>query len=271
MVVDDGSSDALADSFLRWKVQRRPSFPVALLRQAHAGVSAARNRGLRGVPAATLVAFLDSDDQWPSDFLARIESRWAGQSAAVAVTSDLLVVDAWTEQTAPVATTSLASCPLRWFFQFGAGILSATVLRAESVRRLGAFELRLRTGQDAHLLLRLALLGPWLHAAGPPVRIGKHVAAAQGEYDHIARHFDVPGERWAEIYEEFLVEYRHHAELADPELSRLLAHRWYLAGHEWSRRGIPARARACYRRSLSVAPRTKTLRRLVREYFRWAS
>ena len=45
---------------------------MALIRQANAGPGAARNTGLNAVPNATrYIAFLDSDDEWSTDHLAR--------------------------------------------------------------------------------------------------------------------------------------------------------------------------------------------------------
>jgi glycosyltransferase involved in cell wall biosynthesis len=63
IVVDDGSTDgtrAVVEGF---------GGQVTLIAQAHAGVYAARNRGLRHA-RGELVAFIDSDDAWLSDKLA---------------------------------------------------------------------------------------------------------------------------------------------------------------------------------------------------------
>lgn len=57
IVVDDGSSDGTAGMLRR----RYPG--VTCLSRAHAGVSAARNAGIRAA-AGDWVAFLDSDDAW---------------------------------------------------------------------------------------------------------------------------------------------------------------------------------------------------------------
>jgi succinoglycan biosynthesis protein ExoW len=70
VIVDDGSpcpaGPILADATLP------PHVTVTLLRQANAGASAARNLALAHLPAeVTAVAFLDSDDEWLPDHLAR--------------------------------------------------------------------------------------------------------------------------------------------------------------------------------------------------------
>ena len=56
VVVDDGSDEALA-----WVAYRDPR--IRLLRQANAGVAAARNRGIEAT-TGRLVAFCDHDDEW---------------------------------------------------------------------------------------------------------------------------------------------------------------------------------------------------------------
>jgi glycosyltransferase involved in cell wall biosynthesis len=62
IVVDDGSRDNTAD------VVGRFSDKVKLIRQANAGVSAARNAGIHAA-TGDWIAFLDADDQWLPDYL----------------------------------------------------------------------------------------------------------------------------------------------------------------------------------------------------------
>ncbi|MCA1979121.1 MAG: glycosyltransferase family 2 protein [Thiobacillus sp.] len=68
IVVDDGSTD---DGPARVEALARTHPAIRLLRQANAGVSAARNRGVRA-SNAEYVAFLDADDLYLPGFLEQI-------------------------------------------------------------------------------------------------------------------------------------------------------------------------------------------------------
>jgi glycosyltransferase involved in cell wall biosynthesis len=65
IVVDDGSTDGTADA-----VEQQYGSRVRVFRQANAGVSAARNHGIRE-SRGEWVGFLDSDDWWHPEKLAR--------------------------------------------------------------------------------------------------------------------------------------------------------------------------------------------------------
>jgi glycosyltransferase involved in cell wall biosynthesis len=70
LLVDDGSAEPAPESVLRW----RESFPVTLLRQEHAGISLARNKGIQASHGAVLV-FVDADCRMFADCLAALEAK----------------------------------------------------------------------------------------------------------------------------------------------------------------------------------------------------
>jgi len=70
VIVDDGSPCPAASALSVSELP--PQVTVQVVAQTNAGASAARNRALASLPAAVdLVAFLDSDDEWVHDHLAR--------------------------------------------------------------------------------------------------------------------------------------------------------------------------------------------------------
>ena len=77
LVIDDGSTDGTRDAVATF------GHAVNYVRQAHSGVSMARNRGTE-LAHGDLVAFLDHDDTWLPDKLAlQIAAMQAGRSTMV--------------------------------------------------------------------------------------------------------------------------------------------------------------------------------------------
>src|SRR6185503_9360854 len=72
VVVDDGSTDGTGDRVEEWIARTRPAFATRLIRQANLGAAAARNRGAAEAAGCDVLAFLDSDDLWPKDYLQRV-------------------------------------------------------------------------------------------------------------------------------------------------------------------------------------------------------
>ncbi len=69
IVVDDGSDRVAPESILRWS----QSYPLIIIRQPHAYVSAARNRGIN-ISKGSIVVFVDADCRFQTDSLAALNA-----------------------------------------------------------------------------------------------------------------------------------------------------------------------------------------------------
>jgi glycosyltransferase involved in cell wall biosynthesis len=149
IVVDDGSTDETV------RVVRDLGVPVRYLWQSHAGVSAARNRGIAAA-RGDWVAFLDSDDEWLPTKLARQMACVAVHPEAVACQTDEIWirngvrVNPGVRHRKPSGDIFLASLELCLVSP------SAVMVRRERLEALGGFDEGLPACEDYDLWLRLA-------------------------------------------------------------------------------------------------------------------
>lgn len=153
IVIDDGSTDNTPEILSRYGAQ------IRAIRQENSGVSAARNLGMK-LAVGDWLAFLDADDQWLAEKLARVMER-AGRSPHVALFShDVLVID---EQDAVVGAYRFERAGgnvARKLIMGNWVITSTAVLRADAARKTGKFreDLRKRAGsEDWDYWLRVAM------------------------------------------------------------------------------------------------------------------
>lgn len=178
VVVDDGSTDST-----RGEVQHlaKGAVNLSVITIAHSGPATARNAGLAALDAAmqvapagskagddNLIAFLDSDDIWPSDFLLRAQQRLLGSPELGLVVADRLECF---HRSGPKLHS--ASCfdadPWGALLRQSPQIMSCAVFRrrvlADRPFPAGCF-----IGEDSALLIRLLAEGAksaWI--AGKPV------------------------------------------------------------------------------------------------------
>jgi glycosyltransferase involved in cell wall biosynthesis len=158
IVVDDGSRDGTAAV-----VACFPDPRIRLLRQPHAGVSAARNLGLAEI-AGDAVLFLDADDWLAPDALARMAAALAANADAVAVWGGCAMMAGTAEpgdrpqrvrQPRLRSKDALATLIVGNCFANGGHVL----IRHWAAARVGRFNTRLRFGEDWEYWVRLALVG----------------------------------------------------------------------------------------------------------------
>jgi glycosyltransferase involved in cell wall biosynthesis len=171
IVVDDGSTDGSGDVAESWLARNAP-FEWKVIRQANAGVAAARNRGFAEIGELPFVCFLDSDDLWPPEFLAEGLRGLEEREDAVAAVADR-VKEVAGRQRRVENFSHLAADPMLWLMCRDAGILSCTMVRSRAASAAGLFIPGMVACEDSDFLLRVFLLGPVVRTEARPVRYTK--------------------------------------------------------------------------------------------------
>ncbi|MDP2025292.1 glycosyltransferase [Sulfuriferula sp.] len=196
IVVDDGSTDTSAAQVATLDDPR-----IQLIRQANAGVSAARNRALQAANSE-LVAFLDADDIWAPTFLEAMLKALDAQPAAALAYCGWQNIGLPGGRSAPFVPpdyetphkleTLLGGC--RW-------PIHATLTRHAAITAAGGFNPRYSHAEDFALWLQIATQTPivrvadvlaYYHFHGGAQASANHARAAlqlwQAQHDYIAAH-----------------------------------------------------------------------------------
>ena len=165
VVVDDGSTDGSAAIVETFDDSR-----IRLIRQANAGVSAARNRGIEEAKGE-YVAFLDADDEWMPEFLEEIaaliadypESRaratnYIFNSNGVKSPTILRKIPFSGERGVLANYFEVASCshPPMW--------TSAVCIDRALLQEVGGFPVGIKSGEDLLTWARVALRTDWAYS-----------------------------------------------------------------------------------------------------------
>jgi glycosyltransferase involved in cell wall biosynthesis len=186
VVVDDGSSDGTGGVAASFDDAR-----IRLVKQANAGVSAARNRGIAelfGAPSRQPppargggVVFLDADDWLAPDALARLNAALDESPDAVAASGPCTFVDTGGARRPPCGDILQRLMVRNLFANCG-----QLLLRAEVLDAVGGFLPDVVYGEDWEFCIRVALQGPFASASGkdPVLFVRRH---AEGAYRRLAQ------------------------------------------------------------------------------------
>ncbi len=172
IVVDDGSTDGTAD----WLAGLNDPRVRWVRHETNAGGAAARNTGIRQARGG-LIAFLDSDDAWRCDKLARQLAclNAAGDPAATVCYSRIEVVGRTRSGEVRPARARPAGMPVADYLFVHGGMMqtSSLLLPAALARRVG-FDASLRKHQDFDFCLRLEAAGAHFVMAPEPLVVWHH-------------------------------------------------------------------------------------------------
>lgn len=255
IIVDDGSIDGTPTAATQWLAAARPRFQWQVIRAVHRSAAVARNIGLTQVCSLPLVAFLDSDDHWPCDFLQRGVAALAAKPQAAAAVADRRFVSASGACLDENDCRDLVRDPVTWFFQNGAGVASCTLLRTAAVVQAGGWNETLESAEDTVLFSMIALAADWAHMAGAPVVFGLGSAQARHEEHNLSERQVDRHLHWAFIFEDIYQAARAvRSERSCAEMRKALAQRWYMAGKQLFQLGRADESRACFSRAIHWQP-----------------
>jgi len=260
VVVDDGSSDGTGETVAKVGDPR-----IRLIRQANAGVSAARNRGIAELFGETPspqpppargggVVFLDADDWLAPDALARLNAALDAAPNAVAASGRCTFADMGAARS-PHSGDVLPFLLVRNLYANCGQLL----LRAKAVEAAGGFLPGIVYGEDWEFCIRIALQGPFASAPGkhPVLFVRRH---DEGAYRRLAQSPDAFAPCMNAIFSNSALVDRFGVRGLAAIRRCTEAENTWIVGREQVRHGHHARGLGLLRRSVRDQP---TVRRAI--------
>jgi len=161
VVVDDGSTDTTRQALEQYGTR------ITVIHQANSGVSAARNAGIRRANGRW-IAFLDSDDEWKENYLARQLEHIRSNPNVIAFITNAINIHPGGVSHTHFKNTFLKRFGARTFIRIkrpfraimnSLWFLQSMVVRRDVLLRTGLFETTLTIAEDRDIIARLALEG----------------------------------------------------------------------------------------------------------------
>lgn len=156
IVVNDGSTDdsaVVAESYL----QHAEGICYTIISQDNAGVAAARNRGVKHA-SGQYMAFLDADDWWEPDYLARMAELIADYPQAGVYGCNYVYYKPGKTRVALNIPTGYINYPKAYYEGSAMPIWTgATIMPKTVLEEMGGFPLGIKLGEDFLLWAKTAL------------------------------------------------------------------------------------------------------------------
>lgn len=264
IVVDDGSTDDTAARVEGWIAGHEAKLgrPAALLRQDNAGAAAARNLGVEHAGDCGLLAFLDSDDLWPTDYLERMERAFTDAPDVVAASCHKTLLDCGTGRTERESVDYMTQDATTGLFAVGPASTPNTVYRASVFDAVGGFEAGRACGEDYQLQLRLSLHGRWRVVPGEPVVCRRHAEPTADETtentnqngEHLSKRDDDRRLHRARFIDAFIHDEGGCDVVPASVIRRRMGGLWHSAGRSLLKQDRHDEAMECFRKALAYQP-----------------
>lgn len=158
IVVDDGSTDKSVEMASKFISDNH--LPWSLISQKNSGQTKARNYGIQQA-RGEYIAFLDSDDLWPSNKIALQVDALENNPDAVLVLNSYAIFSEGRSIPRVVRHKNFKKMNSRWLDMrgFGGGLESLGLLKRQTLDQVGYFDESLSTSSGLDLSLRLEKVG----------------------------------------------------------------------------------------------------------------
>jgi len=247
IVVDDGSTDGTEND-----LKTRYGDLITYIRQENQGESAARNRGIAQA-RGEYIAFLDSDDLWSPDKLARQVPELDNNPGAAVVFCQAWQIDGNGKKLGQhplcrnAAATDFTLERLLMFNRIPAGA-STCLLRRSALERVGGFADDIHYGDEWDLWLRLAAETEMLFVAEPLAFYRRH-RDTQSHSLNIRRVDDALADRLRMLERCFK---RYPDRVSMTSYTRAVAHQHFVASMSSYMLGDAERGRRWLRRAFEL-------------------
>jgi glycosyltransferase involved in cell wall biosynthesis len=226
LVIDDGSTDESAEIVTQYA---RSEPRLKLIRQANAGVSASRNRGIAD-GRGSFIAFLDSDDLWDPAYLETHARRFEADPFLGISFSVAKIMRADGQDTGQVSRPKLHDLtPAEMLATNPCTTASAIVVRRATLDEAGLFDTSLRRAEDQEWLFRVALT-KW-KVEGDPSPLVSYRQSEEGLSSNLSSMYESYVQMLAKARTLDPVLVDQHSKLASARMLRYLARRALRVDH----------------------------------------